>query len=280
VSVVPPHNFPQGRWKSGKAPEVSKDRVKFLHKASIAEVCFTDTFETDDGKYRYGQAFVDYRSRFGDIQPLRSRKKIGWAFAEFCCRHFKPLILVSDNIAENAHGNLKEECHRLNVKIAFSCPYTPQQNYSEGHLGRVTAMASFTMVLAGAPIFMWRWAISCAVFINNISATYYSKEKVWAVPYELLHGEPFPDVSIVVPFGCAALILLEKDDRAKFHSTCAMVIFVHYAQDHPLYTYAFFSPRTKRILFRQDCIFLPEVFPMREARAKGGFMSDGENLMV
>ena len=59
VSIVPPHNFPQGRWKSGKAPKVSKDRVKFLHKASIAEVCFTDTFETDDNQYRYGQAFVD-----------------------------------------------------------------------------------------------------------------------------------------------------------------------------------------------------------------------------
>jgi hypothetical protein len=100
------------------------------------------------------------------------------------------------------------------------------------------------------------------------------------VPYELAHGEPFPDVGIVVPFGCAALILLEKEDRAKFQSTCAMVIFVHYAQDHPLYTYAFFSPRTKRILFRQDCIFLPEIFPMREARAKGGLMTDGENLMV
>ena len=280
VSVVPPHNFPQGRWKSGKAPKVSKDKVKFLHKASIAEVVFTDTFETDDGKYRYGQAFVDYRSRYGDIQPLKSRKKIGWAFAEFCCRHFKPLILVSDNIAENAHGNLKQECHKLNIKSAFSCPYTPQQNYSENYLGRVTAMASFAMVLAGAPIFMWRWAISCAAFINNISATYYSKEKVWAVPYELLHGEPFPDVSIVVPFGCAALILLEKDDRKKFHSTCSMVIFIHYAQDHPLYTYAFFSPRTKRVIFRQDCIFLPEIFPMRETRVKVGLLPEGENLMV
>ena len=280
ISVVPPHNFPQGRWKSGKAPKVSKDKVKFLHKASIAEVCFTDTFETDDSKYKYGQAFVDYRSRYGDIQPLKSRKKIGWAFGEFCCRHFKPLILVSDNIAENVHGNLKEVCHRLNVKSAFSCPYTPKQDYAEGYLGRVTAMASFAMVLAGAPIFMWRWAIVCAAFINNISATYYSKEKVWAIPYELNHGEPFPDVSIVVPFGCAALILLEKEERKKFQSTCAMVLFIHYAQDHPLYTYAFFSPRTKRVLFRQDCIFLPEIFPMREARSKGGLVADGENLMV
>ncbi len=116
ISLVPPHNFPQDRWKSGKAQKLSKNKVKFLHKASIAEVCFTDTFETDDSKYKYGQAFVDYRSRYGDIQPLKS------AFGEFCCRHFKPLILVSDNIAENVYGNLKEECHRLNVKSAFSCP--------------------------------------------------------------------------------------------------------------------------------------------------------------
>jgi hypothetical protein len=83
VSVVPPHNFPQGRWKSSKAPKVSKDKVKFLHKASIAEVCFTDTFETEDSSYKYGQAFVDYRSRYGDVQPLKSRKKIGWASQSF-----------------------------------------------------------------------------------------------------------------------------------------------------------------------------------------------------
>jgi hypothetical protein len=280
VSTVPPHNFPQGRWKSGKVPKVKKNKVQFLQKAAIAEVLFTDTFETDDTQYKYGQAFVDYRSRYGDVQPLKTRKKIGWAFAEFCCRHFKPLILIRDNIAENVSGNLKEECHRLNVKSAFSCPYTPQQNYSEGYLGRVTSMASFAMVFSGAPLFMWRWAILCATFINNISATYYSKEKVWATPYEVMHGEPYPDSSIVVPFGCAALILLEKEDRMKFQSMCALVIFVHYAQDHPLYTYAFFSPRTKRVVFRQDCLFLPEIFPMREARARGGLIPDGEGLVV
>ena len=36
-------------------------------------------------------------------------------------------------------------------------------------------MASFAMVLAGAPMFMWRWAIMCAAFINNISATFYKQ---------------------------------------------------------------------------------------------------------
>jgi hypothetical protein len=78
---------------------------------------------------------------------------------------------------------------------------------------------------------MWIWAIRCAAFINNISATYYKKEMVWATPYELVHGEPYPDASIVVPFGCAVLVLLEKEEREKFKATCAMMIFVHYAQD-------------------------------------------------
>jgi hypothetical protein len=137
-------------------------------------------------------------------------------------------------------------------------------------------MSSFAMVLSGAPLFMWRWAIICAAFINNITATYYKKEQVWATPWEVTHGEPFPDSRIVVPFGCAALVKLMEDDREKFQSTCAMVIFIHYALDHPLYTYAFYSPRTKKILYHQDCIFLPGTFPMREARTRIGLIPDGE----
>lgn len=280
ISVVPPLNFPQGRWRTGKTPKVVKGKVDCLHRASIAEVCFSDTFEVEDKAYRYGQVFVDYRSRFGDAIPIRSRKKVGWSFGEFCCRHYVPLILIRDNIAENTGGALMEECHRRGVKSAFSSPYKPQQDYAEGYLGRLTMMASFAMVLSGAPVFMWRWAIICAAFINNITATFYKREQIWATPWEVLHGEPFPDASIVVPFGCGALIMLTKDEREKFKATCAMVVFVHYALDHPLYTYAFFSPRTKRILFRQDCIMLPETFPMREARTRVGLIPDGEILVT
>ena len=141
-------------------------------------------------------------------------------------------------------------------------------------------MASFAMVLAGAPVFMWRWAIVCATFINNITAAYYTKEKVWATPWELLHDEPFPDSSIVVPFGCAALVLLNKEEQSKFKGKCAMMIFVHYALNHPLYTYALFSPRSKRVVYRQDVIFLPNLFPMREARTRMGFAPDGESLVT
>jgi hypothetical protein len=136
------------------------------------------------------------------------------------------------------------------------------------------------MVLSGAPLFMWRWAVICAAFINNITATFYRKEGVWATPWELNHGEPFQDSSIVVPFGCAALVMLTDDEREKFKATCAMLIFVHYALDHPLYTFAFYSPRTKKTLYRQDCIFLPETFPMREARTRVGLIPEGEILVT
>jgi hypothetical protein len=174
---------------------------------------------------------------------------------------------------------LVDECRLRDVRQAYSCPYHPQQDRAEGYLGRVTAMASFGMVFAGAPLWMWIWAIRVAVFVNNITATYFSREKVWAAPYELLHGEPFPDASIVMPFGCAALVLLDQKDLTKFQNRCALLVFVHYADEHSLYTYAFYSPRTKRILFRQDCIFLPSVFPMRIARQAAGLNPSGEPLI-
>ena len=60
VSIVPPLNFPQGKWKAGRTPRVSKGKVGNLHRASIGEVCFTDTFETTDTTYRYGQVVVEY----------------------------------------------------------------------------------------------------------------------------------------------------------------------------------------------------------------------------
>ena len=88
-------------------------------------------------------------------------------------------------------------------------------DFAENYLGRVCSMASYAMVYAGAPIYMWRFAILAAVFINNITATFYSIEGVWATPYELIYNEPYLDAGIVMPFGCAALILLEYKERTK-----------------------------------------------------------------
>jgi hypothetical protein len=140
-------------------------------------------------------------------------------------------------------------------------------------------MASFGMVYSGAPLFIWIWAVRVAVFVNNITASYFSREKVWATPYELVHGEPFPDASIVVPFGCAALILLDEHELKKFAARCALMVFIHYVDEHPLYTHAFYSPRTKRVLYRQDCIFLTGVFTMRHARRAAGLNPDGEPIV-
>jgi hypothetical protein len=59
---VPTHNFPQGAWKQGKTPRVSKGIVHGLHRAAIGEVVFTDTFKVDDSGFRYGQTYVQSRS--------------------------------------------------------------------------------------------------------------------------------------------------------------------------------------------------------------------------
>jgi hypothetical protein len=186
------------------------------------------------------------------------------------------LILVSDNISENQGGDLVEQCRMRNVKQLFTCPYHPQQNFAENYIGRITTMASFGMVYSGAPMFMWIWAVKTAVFIDHIMASFYSKQKVWATPYELVHGELFPDASVIVPFGCGVLVLLTEKERSKFKSRCALMLFVHYADSHPLYTYAVYSPRTRKVLMRQDCIFPTKLFPMRVARVATGMGPNGE----
>jgi hypothetical protein len=206
--------------------------------------------------------------------------EVGISFVDFCCRNWIPVYLVRDNIGENIGGSLLEECRKRNVKSVFICPRHPQQNYAEGYLGRVTAMASFAMVFAGAPLFMWIFAIRTAVFICNISASYYSVQQLWSTPYKVTHNEPFPDASIVVPFGCAVLVLRDSDDRSKFQNRCTLMIFVHYSDDHPLFTYAVYSPRTKRVIHRQYVIFLTSVFPMRLARTASGLAQGGDSLTV
>ncbi len=279
--VVPTHIFPPGRWKESKTLRVSKGKLMKLHTASVGEVVFTDTFESGDSKYKYGQVFYDYVSGWGwDILPIRSRNDVGTALSDFCCRNWVPLCLVSDNAGENTGGYLVEATRHLGIQRAYICPRHPMQNYAEGYLGRITAMASFAMVYAGAPLFMWIYSIRSAVFVNNIAAKFYRLKDLWAQPYQVVHGEPFADSSIVVPFGCGALILRDSDDRPKFNTKCTLMIFVHYADEHPMFTYAFYSPRTKRVLYRQDAICLPTLFPMRLARQVSGLEPEGETLIT
>ena len=103
---VPPLNFPPGRWKSSKTPKVAKGIVSNLQYAAPAEAVFTDMFQSGDSRYKYGQAYFDLASHWGDVFPLRSRRGVGASFADFCCRNWVPLILIRDNIGENIGGDL------------------------------------------------------------------------------------------------------------------------------------------------------------------------------
>ncbi len=93
--------FPHGRWTEGKTPRVNKNKVGSWYTASIGEVVFTDTFESGDSKYRYGQAYFDMASHWGDVFPLRSRNDVGQSFADFCDSTSIILIIVAILIYAN-----------------------------------------------------------------------------------------------------------------------------------------------------------------------------------
>jgi hypothetical protein len=176
---VSTHLFPPGRWKESKTPRVSKGKLSNLHTASPGEVLFTDTFVSGDSKFKFGQIYYDYASGWGDVFPLRSRTEVGRSLEHFCCRNWVPLCLVSDNAGENIGGDFVDVTRRLSIQRVYICPRHPMQNYAEGYLGRITAMASFAMVHAGAPLFMWIYSVRAAVFINNIAARYYRSRGVY-----------------------------------------------------------------------------------------------------
>ncbi len=119
--------FPHGRWSEGKTPKVSKGKIGSLLHASIGEVVFTDTFESGDSRYRYGQAYFDLASHWGDVFPLRSRNDVGLSFVDFCCRNWIPLYLVRDNIGENVGGSLLEECRSEAPLSALAIPNKTMQ---------------------------------------------------------------------------------------------------------------------------------------------------------
>ena len=170
---------------------VSKNLVHNLQEAAIAECVYTDTFEADDEAYRYGQAYVDYKSRFGAVYPLQSRTEVAEFFRRFCTDCFAPLILIRDNISENTSTNMLAVCEEVRCQSGYSTPETQQQDFAEGFIGNVCRLASFAMVYSGAPMFLWRYAIQAATFIYNITAGWYSQEQLWAAPHELVYGTPF-----------------------------------------------------------------------------------------
>ncbi len=131
-------NFPQGNLKEFKTPRVSKDIEGHVNTAGIAEAVYTDTFYTGDFKFPVAQVFIDRVSRFGDVIPMRSRTEVGAALVTFVGRHFTPLILISDNIAENHGGDLVEQCGLRDIKQLYTCPHHLQMDFAEGYIGRIT----------------------------------------------------------------------------------------------------------------------------------------------
>ena len=91
MGEIRPNRFPQGTLKRGQVPAVKKRLAHHIHKAPVADVVFTDTPVSYEKVFAYGQAFVCYRSRYGHVACLKSRKEAGNAFRRPCadvsCSH-------------------------------------------------------------------------------------------------------------------------------------------------------------------------------------------------
>jgi hypothetical protein len=277
--------FPQGRLKASKTLVVSKRRVGNLKYASIAEVVYTDTFETGDTRFKYCQVFYDLVSRCGWVFPMHSKTEVGLAFATFCSQNWvpRPTHPSSRQCGGKQRRLFDERNSEPKCQERFYLPPSPAAELCRGllwsHASRRWRLLGWfipgPLSLCGSIPQKQQFLL-----ITSRRATIYSRQGVWATAYEIVHNERFADSSIVVPFGCAALVLLTASERQKFRTRCALMIFLHYVDDHPLFTYAFYSPKTKRVVHRQDVIFWVSVFPMRSARTASGFHVEGDALVT
>jgi hypothetical protein len=137
-----PNRFPVGTVERTQTPLVSKGKVHHLHEAAVAECVFMDTFKTDDKTHRCGQAFVDHKSRYGAVFPIKSRRQVAEAFLQFCAGCFTPLILIQDNISENTGKDMKAACRSVTCQSGFSTPCTQQQDFAEGFIGTTHRLTS------------------------------------------------------------------------------------------------------------------------------------------
>jgi hypothetical protein len=87
---VPPKIFPQGQLKRSKIPVVSKGKVGNVHFAAIAEVLYTDTFESGDRRFFLWTSFCGSRVTMGRDYSSSVTEGSG-----ICFCYFRPQTLYS-----------------------------------------------------------------------------------------------------------------------------------------------------------------------------------------
>lgn len=216
------------------------------------------------GGNRFFLKILDGFSKYRFIYPMRCKSD---AF-----HHFKLFInlaethtghrlksVVSDNGGEFCNHLFDNYFREHGVQHLTSAPYTPQQNPFAERGNRTTIEKTRALLsTSGLPLHWWGEAVELSVYLENRSP---DSSIGFKSPYELWFGNK-PDLSCLVPFGCRAVLLDDRNwDPRKFSPSGVEAIFLNYDGHH--HSYKVWVPESNNIVISHHVRFFPQSFPLK-----------------
>lgn len=167
---------------------------------------------------KYFVTFIDEKSRYCKIYPLKSREEIGSVFAEY--KSFvenqsgrKIKAVRTDNAAEYVGGEFARIIRQSGIRHQTSVARCPQQNGIAERMNRtLVEMTRCMLDEAKLPESLWVEALQTANYLRNrrvtrINADTTPNEEFWGVK---------PNVQHLRVFGCPVVSLIKGGNRSKF----------------------------------------------------------------
>ena len=211
----------QAKLTRNISKEPSTNSSRYLHKIHI-DIGGPITPKTPSG-YRYYITFLDNYSRYLSIELLLSRKDIH----EVIIRNIRLLerqapnneklaIIQTDN--EFKSKALAEYLLEKGIIIAYSAPYTPEQNGIAERVNRTLLNKVRALLFnANLPAYLWGEAIIAATYLYNRTP---NSSLSFKTPYEMKLGKK-PNISNIKIWGSLAYqrlpnqVLNKLDPRSK-----------------------------------------------------------------
>ena len=210
------------------------------------------------GQSKYFLLFIDDFSRKTWVYFLKEKSEVFGAFQKFKAFVEKESgasikALRSDRGGEFTSNKFEQFCEANGIRHFLTVPMTPQQNGVVERKNRtILNMARSMLKSKKMPKEFWAEAVSCAVYLSNLSPTISVPGKT---PQEAWTSRK-PNVSHLRVFGSIAYAHVPDEKRSKLDEKSEKYVFIGY--DLRSKGYKLYSPATKKVIISRDVMFNEE----------------------
>lgn len=204
---------------------------------------------------KYFLSFVDDKTRYAWVYPLRSKDEIYGKFHEWkamteLSTGRKLKYIRTDNGCEYTSKEFEDYFKTEGVCHELTIPKYPEQNGVAERANRTLVKTARSMLIESRqPQSFWAEAVATATYLRNRSPT---KGVTGMTPYEAWTGQK-PQVDGLPVFGCQAFVHVPKDERKKLDSKSKKCIFLGYGANTK--GYRLYDPVKGKICHSRDVIF-------------------------